>query len=402
MVALRFPEVLAHDWLPPVLLGRTREVGDVVRRLDAPAPRAEPPWIVGVAGPSGAGTSAVARRAARETVDRLRAFRAEPAPRSWAVRVGNLRGTHGVATGLLRHLDEGFDGRGFPVAEILAGFLRRARREGRPTVLVLDDLTATEPDLAPILRALGNPDRFLPEGQSGLPPFWTIVAGTPDALARLGERLTDRIPFGPFVRLAPYDERTLAGLVADRAERALGRPLTAGIAPRIVTRCLEEGGGARRAIDLLRRELLRGSIGGLDDTLLRLDPAGVSVEPRVVRAIGAASCGVAALLGDVKRCEADLARAQGQRPLPTTTLWRRIVRLERAGYVKREIRTGGNGGTRSLVRVLTPIDEWVTNPHPRDSLRDAGPWTGTGSPVGSPGPSPLSARPGWFPGPNGA
>jgi hypothetical protein len=402
MVALRFPEVLAHDWLPPVLIGRTHEVGDAVRRLDPPVPSADPPWIVGVAGPSGAGTSAVARRAARETVDRLRAFRAEPAPRTWAVRVGNLRGTHGVATGLLRHLDEGFDGRGFPVAEILAGFLRRIRREGRPTVLVLDDLSSSDPDLAPILRAFGNPDRFLPEGQNGIPPFWTIVAGTPEALARLRDRLADQIPLGPFVRLAPYDERTLAAVITDRAERALGRPLSPGIAARIVARCLEEGGGARRAIDLVRRELVRGSIGGLEDPPIRLDPDGVSVEPRVVRAIGAASCGVAALLGDVKRCEADLARAQGQRPLPTTTLWRRIVRLERAGYVKREIRTGGNGGTRSLVRVLTPIDEWVTSPHPRDSLRDAVPWTGARSPLGSPAPAPSPVRPGWFPGPNGA
>ena len=394
MSGLASPEVLALDWLPPVAIGRWLEVNDVVRRLDAPKPKANPPWIVGVAGPPGSGTSAVARRAARETLERLRASRAEPAPRWWALRVRDRRGTHGVAAALLQLFDEGFDGRGFPVAEILAGFLRRVRREGRPTVLVLDDLSGSEPDVAPILRAIGTPDRFLPEGEVGLPPFWTIVAGTPDALARLHSRLYERFPFGPFVQLEPYDERELGTIVRDRAERALRRPVPNALVHRIVARVLEEGGGAQRAIELLRRELLRGSLSGLDRPLAYpRGPAGVLVEPRVVRAIVAASQGCAAPLGEVKRWEADLARAQGVRPLPTTTLWRRIVRLERAGYVKREIRTGGNGGTRSLVRVLTPIEEWVTVPCPPGSPRGAGPWSGNLPPDVTLDRTPTPVRP---------
>ena len=388
------PEVLALDWLPPVALGRWREVSDVVRRLDAPTPKANPPWIVGVAGPPGSGTSAVARRAARETVERLRASSADPAPRWWALRVRDRRGTHGVASAMLQLLDDGFDGRGFPVAEILAGFLRRVRREGRPSVLVLDDLSASEPDVAPILRAIGAPDRFLPEGEAGIPPFWTIVAGTPEALARLHSRVYDRFPFGPFVRLETYDERELVAIVRDRAERALRRPAPDALTYRIVARTLEEGGGARRAIDMLRRELLRGSLAGLDRPLASSGEAtGVLVEPHVVRAIVAASHGCAAPLGDVKRWEADLARAQGVRPLPTTTLWRRIVRLERAGYLRREIRTGGNGGTRSVVRVLTPVDEWVTIPCPPGSPRGGGPWSGNPPADSALGPTPTPVRP---------
>ena len=50
----------------------------------------------------------------------------------------------------------------------------------------------------------------------------------------------------------------------------------------------------------------------------------------------------------------------------------RIVRLEQAGYVRREIRTGGSGGTRSVVRLLTPIDEWVTAPFAPQTRRDSG------------------------------
>jgi len=386
-------EVLARDWLPPVVLGRQGEVAEVVRRLDPPRPRAPYPWILGVAGPIGSGTSAVARRAAREVCDRLRATSTEPLPRLLMLRVAGLRGAHGVASALVQRLDEGFDGRGFPVSEILAGFLRRIRRDARPTVLVLDDVRVGGPDLAPVLRAVGDPDRFLPEGQSGLPPFWTVLAGTSDGLASLEAALRGRFPFGPFVVLRPYDQRALGTIVADRLERALGRPVPGGFVTRIVARAVEDGGGARRAIDLVRRELLGHLSESQGGRHSERATTGVAVETRVVHAIGAASQGISARLGDVRRWEAELAREQGRRPLPTTTMWRRIVRLEQAGYVRREIRTGGSGGTRSLVRVLTPIEEWVTDPHPRETRPDVAPWS-AGSPdlpAGPPGP----ARPSW-------
>src|SRR5271155_4762011 len=115
------PEVLARDWLPPIAMGREAEVVELVRRLDAPAPRAPPPWIAAVSGARGSGTSTVARRAARAVADILRSTPQIGAPRILVARTLRLRGTHGVASALLRHLDEGFDGQGFSVVEILAG-----------------------------------------------------------------------------------------------------------------------------------------------------------------------------------------------------------------------------------------------------------------------------------------
>src|SRR5208282_2927830 len=103
-------EVLARDWLPPVVLGRAPEVAD-----------------------------------------RVRAALGEPFPRVLAIRTPFLRGPHGIATALVQRLDDGFDGRGFPVPEILAGLLRRLRREARPTVVLLDDVGVGGPDLAPVV-----------------------------------------------------------------------------------------------------------------------------------------------------------------------------------------------------------------------------------------------------------
>jgi hypothetical protein len=381
MTTLEHSEVLAHDWLPPTAFGRAREVEELVRRLDPPTPHAPGPWTVAVAGPSGSGTSTVARRAAREVVDRVRAGLGEPFPRMLVLRTSFLRGTHGVATALLQRFDEGFDGRGFPVPEILAGVLRRLRRERRPTVVLLDDVGVGGPDLSPVLRAFAEPDRFLPEGESGLPPLWTILAGGPEALHAFERDGAGRGSIGPFVSLGPYDPGLLREIVADRATRALGHVPPAAVVERIVRKTVEDGGGARRAVDLLRRELLGVTFRESRDGLLPSRLRGISIEPWVVRAIGLASRGQTARLAEVRRVEAELAQVAGARSLPTTTLWRRIVRLEQAGYVRREIRPGGPGGTLSILRVLTPIDEWVTTVH-RSGTRPAdGPWVGAGDPT---------------------
>jgi len=367
-------EVLARDWLPPVVLGREAEVAEMVRRLDAPRPHAPPPWMVGVIGPRGSGTSTVARRAAREVSDRLRTSETGIVPRWIAIRIARHRGTHGVASALLATMDEGFDGRGFPVAEILAGFLRRLRRDGRPCVLVLDDIRTGGPDLVPLLRALGDPDRFLPEGEYGIPSVWSVLAGTRDAMERVEVGLSGRWRIGPFVAVAPYTPRALGTLVKDRAQHALGRPAPTELCDRIVATTVADGGGAMRAIDLLRRALIgpavhrgAGPPGGFGDP-------GISVEPWVVRAIEEAARGMTARLGDVRRFEARYARERGAAPLPPTTLWRRIVRLEQAGYVRREVRPGGDGGTRSLVRLVAPVDEWVITPRHRETRPASSPW----------------------------
>ncbi len=390
MLAVPHAEVLARDWLPPVVLGRAVEVADAVRRLDAPAPVAPPPWIVGIVGPRGCGSSVIARRAARDVADRVRAA-GPAAPRTLMLRVAGCRGSHGVATSLLRMLDDGFEGRGFPVTEIIAGFLRRVRREARPVVLVLDDLYAGGPSLGPILRAIAQPDRFLPEGEFGLPPVWTVLAGTPEALGRCETELAGLASIAPFVPVAPASARALRQIIDDRTARALGRPSPPELVDRILASTAASGGGSIRAIDLVRRALL-GPEYRLDGRPRSMRSRGdsVPVESTVVRAIEEAAHGVEAVVGDVRRLEAQFARANGDHPLPPTTLWRRIVRLEQAGYVRREVRPGGVGGTRSLVRLMAPVDEWVVSSDARGTRR-AFDRPGDGE-------DPAEAPPGWAPG----
>src|SRR5208283_1164657 len=89
------------------------------------------PWVVAISGVSGSGTSTVARRAAREVVERLRQASGEPAPRVLAVRTASLRGAHGVATALLQRFDAGFDGKAGPRSSCSTTWVSAGRTWGR-------------------------------------------------------------------------------------------------------------------------------------------------------------------------------------------------------------------------------------------------------------------------------
>ncbi|HEV8049294.1 MAG TPA: hypothetical protein VGP88_01740, partial [Thermoplasmata archaeon] len=250
------PVVLTPDWLPPFLPDRAHELAELSALLGDPYPATAPPWIAAVVGPSGSGTSATARLAARRLVEALHRESDGPMPALVRVRVAEATGTQGVASGLLKGLNGGFEPRGFPVAEILAGFLRRLARERRPAVVVLDDIGPDAPDLGPVVRALTSPGRFLPEGAEVAPTTWTILAGRSEAEASWGKIRRAGLPRTATVLLQPLAAEKIRAIVLDRATRALGHPPPADLVDRVVERCAREGRGVPRALDLLRRELL--------------------------------------------------------------------------------------------------------------------------------------------------
>ena len=179
VIATPHPEILASEFAPPVLVGRSTELARAGRELGEPWPDRAPPWSLTIVGPPGSGTSALARAAARRLVESIRRSRRGGPPLLATVRVRWCRGAQGVAATLLQHVDEGFHQQGFAVAEIIAGLLRRLARDDRPAVFVFDDIAPSAPDLSPIWRALARPDRFLPEGAPDAPPVWVLLAGSP-------------------------------------------------------------------------------------------------------------------------------------------------------------------------------------------------------------------------------
>ena len=386
------PEVLAPDWLPPVPLGRRGPLASLVRWLDEPS---TPQSLAGAAivlGPRGSGTSTLARLAARAWAD------GQPASAEVVqvtVRPTEVHGAQGAAGALLRALDPEYELRGFPVSELLAGFLRRLRASRRSAVVVIDNLGPDAPDLSRLASGLINPDGFLPEGGNEVPPVAVLLAGSSEGLRAVSKTKLPGLLASHTVRLLPYSEAELTSIVRDRAERSLARSVPAEWVERVVRRAVRDRGSATRAVELLRRELVGRSVSELGP-VYPSPGAGpeISIEPPLLSALGQLEEGVPVRIGDLRERATDLARTQGEPALPATTFWRRIIRLERAGLVRRTVRTGGSGGSLSTVALLRPLGEWSSLTDPSRTLPAGAPRTGL---------SPLWAAPlgEWDPEPRG-
>jgi AAA ATPase-like protein len=365
MSTVPHPEVLSPDFVPPTLFGREQEL-ERLRQLLTPQPD-EP---VGarcalVRGPSGSGTSSLVRVAARRLSEDVRRTASAEPPLVVMLRVPACRGTHGLAAELVRRLDDGFEPRGFHTMEMLAGFLRRLNRQRRPAIVVLDDVGPAGPDLVPLLRAFSRPDRFLPEGAELAISTWLLLAGRNEA-ARLWTSAT-RLGVGPERRidLDPYSRAELEAIVRDREQRAIGHPSFGAVSTRVVDRAFGDGASAVRALQLLRRELLGPEPRGVAAPVPgRSDRSLLDVEPHLLDALEATLADHPAEVGALRSEEIRYARSAGRRSLPTTTLWRRLLRLESAGLLRRRVRTGGPGGTRSTLELVRPISEWPVRPGP--------------------------------------
>jgi hypothetical protein len=363
VLATAHPETLATDYLPPVLIGRREELARAAVWLGTPWPSRPGPWCLKVVGPSGSGTSAVARGAARDLAESLRRERTGPPPLLVTVRVRWCRGAQGVAAAMLQHLDDGFRAQGFHVAEILAGFLRRLTRENRPAIVVLDDISPSAPDLSPLWRAFAHPDRFLPEGSPSSPPLWVVLAGVPEATGTWSQVERSALDPAAPLRIAPYPPAVTAAIVRDRLTRALGRMPPEATERRILDRLSGGAPNIARAVELVRRELLgREAVSPGSIYRPRGAPDRVVVEARLVRAIALASPGPRVPIGEIRGWEQRLARQEGVGPMPATTLWRRLHRLEAEGLIRRSVRTGGAGGTRSEIDLLRPVSDWPVPP----------------------------------------
>ena len=353
------PEVLAPDWLPPVPLGRRGPLASVLRWLGEPVFTGARTGSAIILGPRGSGTTTLARLAARSWAE------SQPLPsgvsgvaQAW-IRPAESRGAHGAAGELLRSLDPEYELRGFPVSELLAGFLRRLRTAQRPAVVVFDDVGPAAPDLSRLVAGLLDPGGFLPEGGEGVPPLALILAGSPEASRTVAKTKWARALEPRTLRLLPYTASELSAIVKDRAERSLGRSVPTEWVDRVVRPAVRDHASAARAIEGLRRELIGPVLSTVGPVYSSpTSKPAFTIEPPLLSALGQLEEGVPVRVGELRNRTTELARTRGEVPMPATTFWRRIIRLERAGVVRRQVRTGGSGGSLSTVAVVRPLGEW--------------------------------------------
>lgn len=334
------PEVLTPDWLPPVPLGRREPLAVLLRWLEEPlVPRSRAGAAV-VLGPRGSGTSTLGRLAARAWAGGRPSSEGSEGVVQAIIRPADVHGAQGAAGELLRALDPDYELRGFPVSELLAGFLRRLRRSRRPAVVLFDELGPGAPDLSRLVAGLVDPDGFLPEGGEGIPPIAVLMAGLPEALRALAKSRLPGLIGSRTLGLPPYTESELTVIVRDRAERSLARPVPAEWVERVVRRAVRENGSATRAVEVLRRELVGPDISEVGPVYARAYVGTeISIEPPLLSALGQLEEGIPVRMGELRHRATRLARTRGEAPMPATTFWRRIIRLERAGLVRRTVRT---------------------------------------------------------------
>jgi hypothetical protein len=391
------PEVLAPGWLPPVPLGRRGHLASLIRWIEAPGSGGSHAGAAVVLGPRGSGTSTLARLAARAWAESLPGSGGLTGAVVANIRPAEVHGPQGVAGELLRALDPDYELRGFPVSELLAGFLRRLRSAHRPAVVVLDDVGPGAPDLSRVVSGLLDPGGFLPEGGDGIPPLALILAGSEEALRAIAKTKWTRWLEARTLRLLPYTEAELTVIVRDRAERSLARSVPVEWVERVVRRAVRDNGSATRAVDVLRRELVGPTISEVGPVYSSsVAPPMITIEPPLLSALGQLEEGVPVRIGELRNRTTDLARTQGEVPLPATTFWRRIIRLERAGLVRRSVRTGGSGGSLSTVAVVRPLGEWSSVMDRSRTLPVADPRTDLSplwaAPLGEWDPEPRSRR----------
>ena len=391
------PEVLAPDWLPPVPLGRRGPLASLLRWLAEPGTAGAHSGSAIVLGPRGSGTSMLARLAARGWVESQEVAGGSSSVVQAVIRPGEAHGAQGAAGELLRALDPEYELRGFSVSELLAGFLRRLRSAQRPAVVVFHDVGPAAPDLSRLISGLLDPGGFLPEGGEGIPPLALVLGGSPEAPRTIAKTKWARSLEPRTLRLLPYTETELTAIVRDRAERSLARSVPAEWVERVVRRAVRDNGSAARAVEVLRRELLGPVISEVGPVYSSV-PTGpvLSIEPPLLSALGQLEEGVPVRVGELRSRTTELARTHGEVPMPATTFWRRIIRLERAGVVRRQVRTGGSGGSLSTVALVRPVGEWSSLMDRPRTLPAAAPRTDLSpmwaAPLGEWDPEPRARR----------
>ena len=340
--------VLERSWTPPVLVGRGAELA----RLEStvlPKLAGGEAVAVSISGPRGSGTSTVAAHQVGTVQTRLTRPGPKGTPLLSRADVSACRTPLALVTALFRGIDPAFIGRGASTEFLTLLLARRIRTVGRPTLIWLDQVRQSGLDVSRVLRPLAHPEQLLPEGPAGLPTLLLVASGTADILPDDPELVR--------TELRPLPARDLCKAIMTRANLAFSAPPSLEAVEAIATLSISRGWGLSMVGELLaeagrRAEAREGRWLELEDVALpaSLPRAGrdASTFEAVLLEVLRAATGVTTV-GKLKRALDARCQEAGLRQPTQARLWRHLVGLERKGLLRREVRLGGTGGSRTLV-----------------------------------------------------
>lgn len=346
------PRALDRSWVAPTLVGRE----DLLARLETSVLSGLTHGgrvAVSLSGPCGAGTSAVAARLIKRATGRLVRPGAKGVPLVLRADASGLRTPSALVTALWRGIDPDFSGKGSSSEFLSLLLLRRIRTVGRPTIIWVDQVPARTGELGRVLGALAQPSRTLPEGPEGLPTALLVTSGGSDSFPEGVEALRTALP--------PLLGEDLRQAIMVRANAALAASPAPSAIAAIADLSIARGWGLSMVGELLagagRRAEARGGhwLEAEDIALPARLPKGPSdaagFEEIVIEALRALEGATA--VSHLRAVLVESCTAKGASAPTTARLWRHLVRLERTGLLRREVRIGGRGGSKTLVSLAT-------------------------------------------------
>ena len=351
-------EPLSFDWIPPELVGRDSELGELASMFLGVENHSVSCRAV-VTGNVGSGKTVLTRRFYLDLTTKLEGRRKViPAH----VNCRNHPSTSQVLQQIALSLDSGHPERGFSSGEVIQGIRRNLSAHGNHLLLILDEVDVlVRRDSSDLIYKLLRID----EGQEENGSLSLILVSQEATLFSLFEKaIKSRLGASNTLTLSPYGPEDLAEIARQRYEASC-RPGSIGraVLEKIGSFSAESGGDARMAIELLEAAIRRAEKDGRAEVLVEdVHPSRLrvaSVEPSQVHGLSLHQklvlLGICRRLkkveeissGDARKLYELICEENGTKPRGYTTFWKHMKQLESEGLIVSKASSSNKGRGRT-------------------------------------------------------
>ena len=356
---------LSYDWIPPNLIGRDTELGDMAS-IFSQIENHDTSCRAVIMGPVGSGKTVLTQRFGEDMQRHLEGRR-----KVVLVHV-NCR-NHPTGSQVLQQialaLDSRHPERGFSPGEIIQTIRRNLYAHENHLLLILDevDVLVRRDSSDLIYKLLRIDEGKQHSGSASL----ILVSQDPTLLKYFEPAIISRLGQSNVIELQPYDAETLAGIASQRAEIACRTGSVSDETLRKIGRFSAEVGDARMAIELLDAAIRRAEKAGRGDVLpddvrpstLRkasLEPAQVDDLSQHQKLV---LLGISRRLkktdeissGDAQKLYQLVCEEFAVKPRSYTTFWKHLKTLETEGLIETKTAnaSAGRGRTQHITMTNT-------------------------------------------------
>ena len=366
-------EPLSFDWVPPRLVGRDSELGELASIFmgiegDGVSCRAV------VTGNVGSGKTVLTRRFYLDLSTKLEGRRKVTISH---VNCRNHPSTSQVLQQLALSLDSGHPERGFSSGEIIQGIRRNLKAHNNHLLLILDEVDVLiRRDSSDLIYKLLRIDEGQEEGGS----VSLILVSQDMTLFTLFEKaVKSRLGASNTLTLNPYGPDNLVRIARQRYEASC-RPgsVSDGALNKIGSFASDAGGDARMALELLEAAIRRTEKDGRNEvTEDDVHPSSIreaSVEPSQVDDLSVHQklvlLGISRRLkkadevssGDARKLYELVCEETGMKAMGYTTFWKHMKHLESEGLIVRRTSNSNRGRGRT---------QYITMPNTAPAVLEA-------------------------------